>query len=189
MKVTSLIIPDVKLITPEVFRDQRGYFFESWQTKKFAAMGIPYSYVQDNQSKSIRNVLRGLHYQIRQPQGKLIRVLSGEIFDVAVDIRRASPTFGKWVGQILNADTCETLWVPPGFAHGFCVLSDAAEILYKATDYYAPVHERAIRFDDPVIGIDWPLTGEPILSEKDRIAPFLKDAEVYEGLDLISSNG
>lgn len=180
MQFTRLAIPDVVLFEPKVFRDHRGYFLESWQRADFRAAGIDSDFVQDNQSKSGKNVLRGLHYQIRQPQGKLIRVLSGEIFDVAVDLRRSSPTFGKWVGAVLNADSFQSLWIPPKFAHGFVVLSESAEILYKASDYYAPEHERVIRFDDPEIGIDWNLTEAPICSARDLAAPGFRDAEVYE---------
>lgn len=180
MKFTRLAIPDVVLIEPKVFCDHRGYFLESWNRRDFESAGIDLDFVQDNQSKSYKNVLRGLHYQIRQPQGKLIRVLSGTIFDVAVDLRRNSPTFGKWIGAILNADSFQSLWVPPKFAHGFHVLSDSAEILYKAADFYAPEYERAIRYDDPDIGIDWNLTEAPLCSEKDLNAPGFRDAEVYE---------
>ena len=168
MKVSSCAIADVLLIEPKVFGDERGFFFESFNQNAFnKATGLAVNFVQDNHSKSARNVLRGLHYQIQQPQGKLVRVTAGEVFDVAVDIRRSSPTFGQWVGEILSADNKRQLWVPPGLAHGFVVLSESAEFLYKTTDYYAPEHERCIRWNDPAIGIDWPLYGDPVLSAKD----------------------
>ena len=160
--------------------DERGFFMESYHAHKLADMaGITDAFVQDNHSRSAQHVLRGLHYQIHQPQGKLVRVVAGSIYDVAVDIRRSSPTFGHWVGLILSADNKQQLWVPVGFAHGFLVLSEVAEVLYKTTDYYAPQHERAIRWDDPTLTIQWPLTADPILSTKDQAAvPFL-DAEVF----------
>lgn len=180
MKFTRLAIPDVVLIEPKIFRDHRGYFLESWNRADFRSAGIDPDFVQDNQSKSGKNVLRGLHYQIKQPQGKLIRVLTGVIFDVAVDLRRSSPTFGRWVGAVLSADSFQSLWIPPKFAHGFRVLSDSAEILYKAADYYAPEYERTIRYDDPDIGIDWNLTEPSICSDRDLNAPGICDAEVYE---------
>ena len=180
MKFTRLAIPDVVLIEPTVYRDHRGYFLESWNRADFRAAGIDSDFVQDNQSKSAGNVLRGLHYQIQRPQGKLIRVLSGTIFDVAVDLRRSSPTFGKWVGAVLDADSFRSLWIPPKFAHGFYVLGGGAEILYKAGDFYAPEFERTIRYDDPEIGIDWNLSGTPICSDRDLNAPGIRDAEVYE---------
>ncbi len=181
MDFQPLTIPEVVLITPKVFTDNRGFFFESWQKNKFAAAGIDLEFVQDNHSYSVKNVLRGLHYQIRQPQGKLIRAIIGEVFDVAVDLRKHSPTFGQWVGAILSAENFNMLWIPPGFAHGFLVLSETAEFVYKATDFYAPDHERSIRWDDPAIGIDWPLhSAEPILSAKDGNGKTLKDAEVFE---------
>lgn len=180
MKFTRLAIPDVVLIEPKIFRDHRGYFLEAWNRADFCSAGIDPDFVQDNQSKSGKNVLRGLHYQIKRPQGKLVRVLSGVIFDVAVDLRRSSPTFGRWVGAVLSADSFQALWIPPKFAHGFRVLSDSAEILYKAADYYAPEYERTIRYDDPEIGIDWNLTEPPICSERDLNASGIRDAEVYE---------
>lgn len=169
MKATPLAIPDVVLIEPRVFGDARGFFCESFNQQAFnTAIGLDVSFVQDNHSKSGKNVLRGLHYQLPpKAQGKLVRVIAGEVFDVAVDIRKDSPTFGKWVGEVLSADNRRQLWIPPGFAHGFLVLSDAAEFLYKTTDYYSPTHERSIRWDDPDLAIDWPLSGRPEMSEKD----------------------
>ncbi|WP_153147551.1 dTDP-4-dehydrorhamnose 3,5-epimerase [Dechloromonas sp. H13] len=169
MKVTPTAIPDVLLIEPKVFGDDRGFFFESFNQKVFEeATGLQATFVQDNHSKSSRNVLRGLHYQIKRPQGKLLRVVQGEVFDVAVDIRKDSKTYGQWVGQILSAENKKQLWIPPGFAHGFLTLSETAEFLYKTTDYYAPEHERCIAWDDPKIGIKWPLTVAPLLSKKDK---------------------
>lgn len=170
MKVTSLAIADVLLIEPKVFGDERGFFYESFNQRAFAqATGVTLDFVQDNHSKSARNVLRGLHYQIENPQGKLVRVVAGEVFDVAVDIRHGSPTFGQWVGQILSAANKCQMWVPPGLAHGFVVLSDAAEFLYKTTDYYYPEHERCLAWNDPTVGIEWPaLSGPPQLSAKDQ---------------------
>lgn len=180
MNVIATEIPEVKIIEPRVFRDERGFFMESYNAKKLAeAAGITEDFVQDNHSRSSKNVLRGLHYQIQQAQGKLVRVISGEVFDVAVDIRRSSPTFGQWVGVMLTGENFRQLWVPAGFAHGFLVVSDTAEFLYKTTDFYAPEHERCIRWDDPQIGIDWPLADEPILSDKDRDGLPLASAEVY----------
>jgi dTDP-4-dehydrorhamnose 3,5-epimerase len=168
MKVTPTNIPDVLLIEPRVFGDDRGFFFESFNQKVFEeATGLKADFVQDNHSKSSRNVLRGLHYQIKWPQGKLLRVVQGEVFDIAVDIRKDSKTYGQWVGQILSAENKKQLWMPPGFAHGFLTLSETAEFLYKTTDYYAPEHERCIAWDDPTIGIKWPLTTAPLLSAKD----------------------
>jgi dTDP-4-dehydrorhamnose 3,5-epimerase len=180
MQVTPLSIPDVVLLEPKVFGDERGFFFESFNQRVFdAATGAPGAFVQDNHSRSARNVLRGLHYQIRQPQGKLVRVVTGEIFDVAVDIRRSSPTFGQWVAERLSAQNKRQLWVPPGFAHGFVVLSDVAEVLYKTTDYYAPEHERSIAWNDPSIGIEWPFDGAPLLSARDGNGAALQAAEVF----------
>ncbi len=169
MKVTPCAIADVLLIEPKVFGDARGFFFESFNQRAFnQATGLALSFVQDNHSKSARHVLRGLHYQVQNPQGKLVRVVAGEVFDVAVDIRRDSPTFGQWVGEILSADNKRQLWVPPGLAHGFVVLSETAEFLYKTTDYYAPEHERCIAWNDPTLAIQWPLyDGVPVLSVKD----------------------
>lgn len=180
MKVTATTIPDVLIIEPKVFGDERGFFFESFNQAEFeAAVGRPISFVQDNHSRSAKNVLRGLHYQIQQPQGKLVRVVQGEVFDVAVDIRKSSPTFGRWVGEILSADNKRQLWVPEGFAHGFVVISDTAEFLYKTTDYYAPQFERSIAWNDPALGIQWPIQGEPALSAKDQQAKLLAEAEHF----------
>jgi dTDP-4-dehydrorhamnose 3,5-epimerase len=169
MKATATAIPDVWLLQPKVFGDARGFFFESFNQRVFQQLtGVALPFVQDNHSRSARGVLRGLHFQAQQPQGKLVRVVQGEVFDVAVDIRPHSPTLGCWVGVALSAENQQQLWVPPGLAHGFLVLSDSAEVLYKTTDYYAPEHERSIRWDDPTLRIDWPLEGiEPVLSAKD----------------------
>jgi dTDP-4-dehydrorhamnose 3,5-epimerase len=181
MKVMPTSIPDVLVLEPKVFGDSRGFFFESYNRRAFSeATGLDPDFVQDNHSRSARGVLRGLHYQIRQPQGKLVRVVVGEVFDVAVDLRRNSPTFGHWVGEYLSAENKRMMWVPEGFAHGFVVISDHAEFLYKTTDYYAPEHERCIRWDDPSIGIEWPLAGPPQLSTKDMQGMALGDAEVFE---------
>lgn len=180
MKVTPTAIPEVLLIEPDVFGDERGFFMESWQRRKFGEAGIDHDFVQDNHSRSSKGTLRGLHYQIRQPQGKLVRVTVGEAFDVAVDIRRNSPSFGEWVAESLAADNKRMLWVPPGFAHGFYVISEAAEIQYKCTDYYAPEHERSIRWDDPALAIAWPLQGQPLVSEKDLQAPLMEQAELFD---------
>jgi dTDP-4-dehydrorhamnose 3,5-epimerase len=181
MKVTPTGLSEVLLLESRVFGDARGFFFESWNEREFERRGIRARFVQDNHSRSGRGVLRGLHYQIRQPQGKLIRVVSGEIFDVAVDIRRSSPTFGRWEGVRLNAESYKMLWIPVGFAHGFCVLSEFAEVLYKATDYYAPEHERCILWNDPELHIDWPLPGgAPALSAKDAAGTRLRDAEAFQ---------
>jgi dTDP-4-dehydrorhamnose 3,5-epimerase len=180
MQLQKTSIPDVLIFEPKVFGDERGFFYESFNQKKFSELtGVDTSFVQDNHSRSAKNVLRGLHYQIRQPQGKLVRVVQGEVFDVAVDIRKSSPTFGKAIGVHLSAENHRQLWIPVGFAHGFVVLSDYAEFLYKTTDYWAPEHERSIAWDDPQIAIEWPLTVTPTLSEKDRNAPLLKDAEIF----------
>ena len=169
MKITPCNIPDVLLMEPKVFGDERGFFMESFNQRGFRdATGLDLQFVQDNHSRSARNVLRGLHYQVVQPQGKLVRVVAGEVFDVAVDIRPGSPTFGKWAGEILSAANKRQLWVPPGLAHGFLVLSETADFLYKTTDYYAPAHERCIAWNDPTLAIDWPLNGQiPLLSAKD----------------------
>ena len=164
-----------------MFGDARGFFFESFNARDFAqATGLKVDFVQDNHSKSGHGVLRGLHYQIRHPQGKLVRVVQGEVFDVAVDLRRASPTFGRWVGERLSAENHRQLWIPPGFAHGFVVLSDSAEFLYKTTDYWFPEHERSLRWNDPALAIDWRVQGQPLLAAKDAAAPLLRDAEVFE---------
>jgi dTDP-4-dehydrorhamnose 3,5-epimerase len=180
MRITDTAIADVKLIEPKVFGDSRGFFFESYNERAFAAAtGRQINWVQDNHSKSARGVLRGLHYQIHQPQGKLVRVVAGEVFDVAVDLRRASPSFGRWVGEVLSGDNKKQLWIPEGFAHGFVVLSETAEFLYKTTDYWAPEHERCIRWDDPDLAIDWLLDTAPVLSAKDALGQSLADAEHY----------
>jgi len=168
MRVIHTHIPDLLIIEPTVFHDERGFFFESFNAQKFKALsGINVEFVQDNHTRSKKSVLRGLHYQAQQAQGKLVRVVSGEVWDVAVDIRRDSATFGQWSAVNLSADNQRQVWIPPGFAHGFLVLSDVAEVLYKTTDYWAPEHERCIRWDDDTLAIDWPLEGEPVLSEKD----------------------
>jgi dTDP-4-dehydrorhamnose 3,5-epimerase len=174
-------IPDVVLIRPKVFGDTRGFFFESWEERKFAAGGLDVKFVQDNHSRSARNILRGLHYQIQQPQGKLVRVVTGTVFDVAVDIRRGSPTFGRWVGAVLSEENHHMLWVPPGFAHGFLVLSDSADFLYRVTEFWAPAHERAIIWNDPDVNVTWPLPEgvDPVLSAKDAAAKRLRDAEYF----------
>jgi dTDP-4-dehydrorhamnose 3,5-epimerase len=188
VQVVKTKLDGVLLVKPTIFGDDRGYFFESYNEKVLASSNIGYHFVQDNHSRSCRNVLRGLHYQICQPQGKLVRAVIGEIFDVAVDLRRNSATFGEWVGKVLSAESKEMLWVPPGFAHGFLVLSESAEVLYKATDFYAPQLERTIRWDDPEIGIDWPLEGNPLLSAKDRRGVCLRNAEVYsEALSILQA--
>lgn len=180
MNATPLAIPEVILFEPKVFGDDRGFFFESFNQARFdAAVGRSVAFVQDNHSRSVRNVLRGLHYQIQQPQGKLVRVAVGEVFDVAVDLRRGSPTFGQWVGAILSAENKKQLWVPEGFGHGFVVLSDVAEFLYKTTDYYAPEHERCILWNDSTLAIDWPIEGEPVLSGKDMKGAAFAHADVF----------
>ncbi len=180
MKVISTNIDGLLVVEPNVFGDDRGFFFESFNARRFAELtGVEAEFVQDNHSRSAKNVLRGLHYQIEQAQGKLVRVTAGSVFDVAVDLRKSSPTFGKWFGIELSAENKRQLWIPPGFAHGFLVTSDAAEFLYKTTDYYAPQHERAILWNDPAIGIEWPLQGEPLLSGKDQKGALLADADVF----------
>ena len=180
MPFTRLAIPEVILFEPKVFSDERGFFFESFNQRSFEeAIGKKVSFVQDNHSRSAKNVLRGLHYQIQQPQGKLVRVVQGEVFDVAVDIRKNSPTFGKWVGEILSDENKRQLWVPEGFAHGFLTLSDTAEFLYKTTDYYAPAFERCIRWDDMSIGIKWPLSTLPLVSAKDQVGKDISQAELF----------
>lgn len=184
MKATATAIPDVLLIQPAVLRDSRGFFFESFNERAFQhATGIDVAFVQDNHSRSLKGVLRGLHYQVVQAQGKLTRVVRGRVFDVAVDVRRSSPTFGKWVGTELSEDNQTQTWVPPGFAHGFVVLTEIADVLYKTTDYYAPQHERSIAWNDPVIGVDWPLLqngiAAPLLSDKDQRSAAFQDAEHF----------
>ena len=181
MKVTPTSIPEVLLIEPKIFGDERGFFFESYNEHGFAeATGIKTHFVQDNHSRSAHNVLRGLHYQIQQPQGKLIRVISGSVFDVAVDLRRSSPTFGKWTATVLSSENKRMLWIPPGFAHGFLVTSEDAEFLYKTTDYWAPAHERCLAWNDPALAIDWPQQGSaPTVSAKDRLGHSLRDAELF----------
>lgn len=180
MQIQKTEIPDLLIIEPKVFGDDRGFFYESFNERRFAELtGVNPRFVQDNHSRSSRNVLRGLHYQIRQPQGKLVRVTAGEVFDVAVDMRRSSPTFGRWVGVTLSAENKRQFWIPEGFAHGFVVTSESAEFLYKTTDYWAPEHERSVRWDDPAIGIQWPLEGTPQLSAKDQAGVLLADAEAF----------
>ena len=180
MNLIKTDIPEVVLLEPKVFGDDRGFFFESWNARTLKDLGIDASFVQDNHSYSQRGVLRGLHYQIQQPQGKLVRVIAGEVFDVALDVRRSSPTFGKWVSFMLSADNKRIAWIPPGFAHGFCVTSVSAEFLYKTTDYYSPQYERSVAWNDPALNIPWPLNGiEPQLSAKDRAGVLLKDAELF----------
>lgn len=180
MNVIRTEIPEVLILEPKVFGDERGFFYESFNARRFAeATGCDVDFVQDNHSRSVKGVLRGLHYQIQQPQGKLVRVAVGEVWDVAVDIRKGSPTFGKWVGVSLSATNHRQLWVPAGFAHGFVVVSDVAEFLYKTTDYYAPEHERCIRWDDPTLAIPWPLEGNPSLSGKDKQGLDLAQAELF----------
>ncbi len=180
MNVITTEIPDVLVIEPKVFGDERGFFFESFNQRVWEEKtGVKACFVQDNHSRSVRNVLRGLHYQIRQPQGKLVRVILGQVFDVAVDIRKSSPTFGKWVGEILSADNKRQLWIPEGFAHGFVVLSDVAEFLYKTTDYWSPEHERSIIWNDQDLAIDWPVEGEPVLARKDAEGKAFLDADVF----------
>ncbi|HVN54997.1 MAG TPA: dTDP-4-dehydrorhamnose 3,5-epimerase [Anaerolineaceae bacterium] len=182
MNFTPTAIPDVILIEPRVFGDDRGFFMETYQADQFAQAGILAAFIQDNHSGSRQGILRGLHYQIRQPQGKLVRAVVGEIFDVAVDLRRGSPTFGQWVGAYLSAQDRRQIWIPVGFAHGFYVVSDWAEVVYKATDYYAPEWERCLAWNDPQIGIDWPLqAGElPVISKKDAQGRLLADSELFD---------
>jgi dTDP-4-dehydrorhamnose 3,5-epimerase len=180
MNVVKTAIPDVLILEPKVFGDSRGFFLESYNKAQLAEIGIAAEFVQDNHSQSVRNVLRGLHYQLKKPQGKLVRVAWGEVFDVAVDIRRSSPTFGKWVGARLSGENKKQLWVPPGFAHAFVVLSESADFLYKVTEYRSAENERSIVWNDPEIGIEWPMSGEPVLSDKDAAGAKLRDAEVYE---------
>ncbi len=181
MKINPTVIPEVLVVEPDVFGDDRGFFYESyneriWQEKT----GLRTRFIQNNHSKSMKNVLRGIHYQIQQAQGKLVRVVAGEVYDIAVDLRRSSPTFGKCVGENLSAENKKSLWVPAGFGHGFLVLSDSAEFLYRTTDYYAPKHERCIIWNDPTLAIPWPLDGEPLLSDKDQKGVLFKNAELYD---------
>ncbi len=180
MKLAATALPEVVLVEPRVFGDDRGFFYESWNSRAFAEAGLETNFVQDNHSRSARGVLRGLHYQVQHAQGKLVRVVAGAAFDVAVDLRRSSPRFGQWVGVELSAANKRMLWVPPGFAHGFLALQDGTEFLYKCTDFYAPEHERALLWSDPAIGIEWPLEGlEPALSGKDAAGTPLAEAETY----------
>ena len=182
MKTVETALPGVLLLEPKVFGDDRGFFYESYNERLFRqATGLDAHFVQDNHSRSAKGVLRGLHFQVCQPQGKLVRCVAGEVFDVAVDLRRESPTLGRWVGVHLSADNKRQVWIPAGFAHGFLVLSEMAEFLYKTTDYYAPQHERAIAWNDPALGIDWPLAAPPLLSNKDAAAPRFVDAELFPG--------
>lgn len=179
--VTQTELPGVLVLEPKIFADARGFFFESYNARAFEqATGLKPDFVQDNHSRSVRGVLRGLHYQIQHAQGKLVRVVAGEVFDVAVDLRRSSPTFGKWAGVVLSASNQKQFWIPPGFAHGFYVLSETAEFLYKATDYYHPEFERSVLWSDPTVGIDWGLTGQPILAEKDQHGRLLADGETFD---------
>jgi dTDP-4-dehydrorhamnose 3,5-epimerase len=181
MKVIETAIPDVLILEPKVFGDARGFFYESFNRQVFANVtGLDPDFVQDNHSRSMRGVLRGLHYQVKQPQGKLVRVIAGEVFDVAVDLRKQSPTLGRWVGEYLSAANKRLMWIPAGFAHGFLVLSEYAEFMYKTTDYYAPQHERCIRWDDPTLAIQWPAGLSPLLSAKDQQGMLFCDAEVFE---------
>ncbi len=180
MKVRKTAIPDVLIVEPTIFGDERGFFYESYNEQKWQELtGLETRFVQDNHSKSVRGVLRGIHYQIKQSQGKLVRVVAGEVFDVAVDLRKSSPTFGQWVGERLSAENKKMLWVPEGFGHGFLVLSESAEFLYRTTDFYAPEHERCIVWNDPDLRIDWPLDGAPKLSEKDAQGSSFAEAEYY----------
>lgn len=186
MKITPSSLPDVIILEPTLHGDHRGFFLETWRESLFEIIAPGLKFVQDNHSKSSKGILRGLHYQLEQPQGKLVRVIAGEIYDVAVDMRRTSPTFGQWVGVILSADNHRQLWVPPGFAHGFIVTSDSAEMVYKCTDYYAPSDEHSLLWSDPALAIPWPITelgmDEPVLSDKDRNGKLFADATVYESL-------
>jgi len=189
MKAVATTIADVQLLEPKVFEDSRGTFFESYNERALAELGIKGPFVQDNQSFSRRDVVRGLHYQVHHPQGKLIRCLSGEIYDVAVDLRRHSPTFCQWVGETLSSSNRKMLWIPPGFAHGFMVLSEGAEVLYKATDFYAPQHERTLLWNDPALKIDWPRGNRAILSAKDLAGFTLEHAQVYEHMEVYEQVG
>ncbi|PSH03656.1 MAG: dTDP-4-dehydrorhamnose 3,5-epimerase [Acidobacteria bacterium] len=180
MNIIKTKIPEVLVLEPEVFGDDRGFFLESYNQKTFEQLGLRKNFVQDNHSRSARNVLRGLHYQLGQPQGKLVRVVSGAIWDVAVDLRRSSPTCGQWVAEELSAENKRIFWIPEGFAHGFLVISDSADVLYKATDFYAPSCERSLLWNDSQLGISWPLSGEPLLSKKDRAGVPFSQAELFE---------
>lgn len=181
MKVTPTAIPDVLIIEPKVFGDERGFFYESFNARTFQeATGLDVQFVQDNHSKSAKNVLRGLHYQIQHPQGKLVRVIAGEVFDVAVDLRRSSPTFGKWVGFTLSAQSKQMAWIPPGFAHGFCVTSETAEFLYKTTDYWYPEYERCLFWSDPQVAVAWPIDGTPLLAPKDASGQLMNQIEIFQ---------
>lgn len=180
MRIIETGVKDALILEPQVFGDARGFFLESWNRRTFAQLGLDVDFVQDNHSRSRQGVLRGLHYQVRQPQGKLVRVVAGAVYDVAVDLRRSSPTFGRWAGVKLSAENRRMFWVPPGFAHGFLVLTESADFLYKATDYYAPEQERTIRWDDPELAIDWPLAGmTPLLATKDAAGTPFRQAETY----------
>jgi dTDP-4-dehydrorhamnose 3,5-epimerase len=180
VNIKPTALPEVLVFEPKVFGDARGFFYESYNKRALEEAGVRAEFVQDNHSGSRKGVLRGLHYQIRQPQGKLVRVLFGEVWDVAVDLRRSSASFGKWVGFYLSAESRRAAWIPPGFAHGFLVTSDFAEFHYKTTDFYAPEHERAVAWNDPALGIEWPLSGEPTLAPRDAVAKLLAEAETYD---------
>jgi dTDP-4-dehydrorhamnose 3,5-epimerase len=180
LKLIRTRIPDVAIVEPQVFGDERGFFLESYHRRKFEEIGLAQTFVQDNHSRSARNVLRGLHYQLGQPQGKLVRVVAGSIWDVAIDIRRQSPTFRQWIGEELSEQNKRMLWIPEGFAHGFVVISDSADVLYKTTDFYAPAEERSLLWNDPELAIEWPLDGAPLLSAKDRAGVPLSEAELFE---------
>ena len=187
MQVIPTSLTDVVILEPKIFGDERGFFLESYNEATFQSLGLPTRFMQDNHSGSRKGVLRGLHYQLNQPQGKLVRALRGEIFDVAVDLRKDSPQFGKWFGLTLSSENKRMLWIPPGFGHGFLVLTDFAEVAYKATELYAPAFERSILWNDPAIGIQWPLDAEPTLSDKDKAGSLLADAEVYENSTQLKS--
>jgi len=189
MKIIQTDLPEVLLLEPKVFGDARGFFMESYNQRVFEELGLPTQFVQDNHSRSQKGVLRGIHYQLKQPQGKLIRVLSGAVFDVAVDLREDSPDFGRWVGMELSAENQKMAWIPPGFGHGFLVLSEHADFLYKTTDFYLPAHERCLRWDDPDVGIDWPLQGEPLVSAKDQVGKTLIEIEVFNDGGKRSKSG
>jgi len=181
MKITTTAIAEVLLVEPQVFGDERGFFFESFNQRRWReTTGLSTTFVQENHSRSVKNVLRGLHYQIKQAQGKLVRVIAGEVFDVAVDLRRSSPTLGKWVGEFLSAENFKQFWIPEGFGHAFVVLSESAQFLYRTTDFWAPEHERCIIWNDPDLNIDWPFDFTPVLSQKDADGTFFKDADLYE---------